>query len=203
MLKVVASYINTQLRTCNHVGCTRCNVVILMAATAWLMLSFSSCIVCGFDSYTVLFKWPQRKFLSPPRTRYRNWRTKSATQSSKLLCYIGYTSTWWQHDCWLTVQTHHAHIHTNARENNKDTCKTEGGLVFVAHSVQRRINEGRKKCNTGIFMVCWKKGKKIERPEPRLAQSFWVQLWGKDSNQHFWSYDRSQFFQSLLFLERD
>jgi hypothetical protein len=34
---------------------TRCNVVILMAATAWLILSFISCIVCGFDSYTVLF----------------------------------------------------------------------------------------------------------------------------------------------------
>jgi len=32
-----------------------------MAATAWLM-SFSSCIVCGFDSYTVLFKRPQRIF---------------------------------------------------------------------------------------------------------------------------------------------
>ena len=35
---------------------TRCNTVILMTAAAWLMLSFSSCIVCGFDSYTVLFK---------------------------------------------------------------------------------------------------------------------------------------------------
>jgi len=33
-----------------------------MAATAWLMLSFSSCIVCGFDSFTVLFYCPQRKF---------------------------------------------------------------------------------------------------------------------------------------------
>ena len=44
---------------------TGCNTVILMAATAWLMLSFSSCIVCGFDSYTVLFKCPQRKFSLP------------------------------------------------------------------------------------------------------------------------------------------
>ena len=41
---------------------TQCNIVILMAATAWLMLSFSSSIVCGFDSYTVLFKCPQKKF---------------------------------------------------------------------------------------------------------------------------------------------
>jgi len=46
---------------------TRCNIVILMAATAWLMLSFSSCIVCGFDSHTVLFKCNQRK--SPPPGR--------------------------------------------------------------------------------------------------------------------------------------
>ena len=45
---------------------TRCNVVILMAATAWLMLSCSSCIVCGFDLYTVLFKCPQRKCLPLP-----------------------------------------------------------------------------------------------------------------------------------------
>jgi len=30
----------------------RCNIVILMAATVWLMLSFSSCIVCGFDLCT-------------------------------------------------------------------------------------------------------------------------------------------------------
>jgi len=37
---------------------TRCNIVILMAATAWLILSFSSWIVCGFDSYTVLFRCP-------------------------------------------------------------------------------------------------------------------------------------------------
>jgi len=95
---------------------TRCNIVILMAATAWLMLSFSSCIVCGFDSYTVLLKCPQRKFLLSPRegggifswdtlkvrytnqirARYRNWWTTWATQlqPSKSLCYIGYTSTW-------------------------------------------------------------------------------------------------------------
>jgi len=37
------------------------NIVILMAATAWLMLSFSSCILCGFDSHTAHFKCPQRK----------------------------------------------------------------------------------------------------------------------------------------------
>ena len=45
---------------------TGCNTGMLTAATAWLMLSFSSNIVCGFDSYTVLFKRPQRKFLPLP-----------------------------------------------------------------------------------------------------------------------------------------
>jgi hypothetical protein len=89
-----------------------------MAADAWLM-SFSSCIVCGFDLYTVLFKCSQRTFLrghlkstytNRIRTRYRNWRTTSAMQlqPSKSLCYIGYTSTWWQHDCWPAVQTLYA-----------------------------------------------------------------------------------------------
>jgi len=119
----VACCINTQLRTSNHVEYTRCNIVMLMAATALLLLSFSTCIVCGFDSYAVLFKCPQRK--SPPpsggarnfriksnqiRPRYRNWRTSAATQlrPSKSLCYIGYTSTWWQRECWLTVQTLYA-----------------------------------------------------------------------------------------------
>ena len=42
---------------------TQCNIVILMAATAWLMLSFSSCIMWGFDSCTILFKCPQRNSL--------------------------------------------------------------------------------------------------------------------------------------------
>jgi len=42
---------------------TRCNIVILMAATVWLMFSFSSCVVCGFNSYAALFKCSQRNFL--------------------------------------------------------------------------------------------------------------------------------------------
>ena len=49
-------------RAVNMLRYTRCNIVILMVATVWLMLSFISCIVCGFDSYTVLFKCPQRNF---------------------------------------------------------------------------------------------------------------------------------------------
>jgi len=81
---------------------TRCNVVILVAAAAWLM-SFSSCIVRRCGSYTVLIRCPHRKFSADTwkvrytnqiRKRYRNWRT-SATQlqPSKSLRYIRYTST--------------------------------------------------------------------------------------------------------------
>ena len=111
---------------------TRCNIVIFMAASAWLM-SFSSCIVCGFDSY-----WKVR-YTNQIRTQYRNWRTGSTTelQPSKSLFYIGYTSIWWQHYCWLTVETLCAvyeYILTPER-NHKDTCKTEGGLLFRGPSV--------------------------------------------------------------------
>ena len=101
---------------------TRCN--------AWLILSFRSRIVCGFDSYTALCKCPQRI------SRYRNWLT-SATQSqqSKSLCYIRYTATRCQHDCWLTVQTLR-NIHTNARENiTRTSAKPKAGYFFMAHPV--------------------------------------------------------------------
>ena len=80
-----------------------------MAATAWLMLSSSSCIVCGFDSYTVLYKCPPgrgEKFSLGTLEEY-GIRIKSAhgtgtegqhqprsLQPSKSLYYIGYTSTW-------------------------------------------------------------------------------------------------------------
>ena len=58
---------------------TGCNTVILMPATAWLMLSFSSGIVCGFDSHTVLFKCPQRKFLPHPPTPHQRWVSLKST----------------------------------------------------------------------------------------------------------------------------
>ena len=76
------------------------------------------------------------RYTNQIRTRYRNWRTSSGTQLqlSKSLCYIGYTSKWWQHDCWLTVQTLYA-IYKRQREYHKDTCKAEVKLLFVAHSV--------------------------------------------------------------------
>jgi len=76
---MVASCINTQLRTSNHV-----EVYPIFSEGTWKV-----------------------RYTNQIRTRYRNWRTTSATQlqPSKSLCYIGYTSTWWQHDCWLTAQT--------------------------------------------------------------------------------------------------
>ena len=95
--------------------CTRCKIMILMAAVTWLM-SFSFCTLCGFGSYTVYrtvpreyFSWSAWKVRHTDQihTRYRNWSTTAATQlqPSKSPCYIGYTSTWCQHDCSLTVQT--------------------------------------------------------------------------------------------------
>jgi hypothetical protein len=88
---------------------TRCNTVILMAATAWLMLSFSSYLslsplppphwggeIISGDTWKV-------RYTNQIRTRYRIWRT-SATQlqPSTSLCYIGCTSTWLDvHSCVL------------------------------------------------------------------------------------------------------
>ena len=87
---------------------TRCNIVILVAATAWLMLSFSSRLVCGFDSHTVLFQCPRENFLrytNQIRTRYRNWRTSARQlQPSKSLCYIRYTSIWLDVRCCVLMQ---------------------------------------------------------------------------------------------------
>jgi len=87
-----------------------------MAATECLMFCFRSRIVCGFDSYTVLFKCPREnlssltgdgkkenflwdtwkvQYTNEIRTRYMNWSTTSVTQlqPSQSPCYIRYTST--------------------------------------------------------------------------------------------------------------
>jgi len=54
-----------------------------MAATTWLMLPFSSCIVRGSDSYAVLFKCPhQRKFLPHPRRNFIWGHLKSTVYES-------------------------------------------------------------------------------------------------------------------------
>jgi len=128
----------------------RCNIVIVMAATAWLMLYFSSCIVCGFDLYTVLLKCPQRKFLGDGgeiwkvrytnqiHARYRNWRTTSATQFAAITItmlhpvYLNMVTARLFTNCSNTLRN----IHTNARENIRRTrAKRKAGYFFVAHSV--------------------------------------------------------------------
>jgi len=86
----------------NMLRFTRRNVVILMAATLWFMLSFSSCIMCvpseKFTPPPPQFQWGDTskvRYKNQIRTRYRNCRTTSATQlqPSKSLRYIGYTLT--------------------------------------------------------------------------------------------------------------
>jgi len=80
---------------------TRCNIVTLMAATP--PPSRGGGEIFSGDTLKV-------RYTNQIHTRHRNWRTTSGTQlqPSKSLCYIRYTSTWWQHDCWLTVQTLYA-----------------------------------------------------------------------------------------------
>ena len=102
----------------------RCNIVILMAATAWLMLSFSSCI------------WKVR-YTNQIRTRYRNWSTTSATQlqPSKSLRYIGYTSTWWQHDCWLKRYTNQIRTrYRNWRTTSATQLHPSNSLRYIGYT---------------------------------------------------------------------
>jgi hypothetical protein len=145
MLQVVAYYINAQMRTLNMLRYTRCNVVILMAATAWLM-SFSSCIVCGFDSYTVLFKCPQRTFIwghlksavyesNPHTIQELKDNISHAVAAIKITTlhrvYLNMVTARLLTNCSNTLHN----IHTNARENITTRAKRESGYFFVAHSV--------------------------------------------------------------------
>jgi len=112
MLKVVDPCINTQLRTSNHVEVCRCNMQRGCCCPS-VPVSCADLIRIPF-----LF-WGHLKstvYESNPHTM-QNWRTTSATQlQPSRSCYIGYTSTWWQHDCWLTVQTLYAiYIPTSER----------------------------------------------------------------------------------------
>jgi len=91
----------------------RCNIVILMAATAWLMLSSSSCIVRGFDSYTVVFKCTIK--ITMLHRAYLN------TVTARLL--TNYSNTL-------------RNIYTNARQNiTRTRAKRKAGYFFVAHPV--------------------------------------------------------------------
>ena len=113
---------------------TRCNIVILMAATAWLILSFSSCIVCGFDSYTVLFKCPQRNFLWGHLKSTVNISHAVAAIKITMLhrVYFNMVTARLLTNCSNTLHN----IHTNARENiTRTRAKRKAGYFFVAHSV--------------------------------------------------------------------
>ena len=105
--------------------CTRCNIVIMVAATAWLMLSFRSCMVCGFDSYTVLFKCPQRKF-PPPRLG------GGSGEFMLHRLYLNMVTARLLTNCSNTLRN----MHTNAREHTTRTrAKRKADYFFVAHSV--------------------------------------------------------------------
>jgi len=126
---------------------TRCNIEILMTATTWLLLSFSFCIVCGFDSYTVLFKCPQRKFLwghlkstvykSNPHTIQKLKDIIShAVAAIKITVlhpvYLNMVTALLFTNCSNAPRN----IHTNATENiTRTRVKRKGGYFFVAHPV--------------------------------------------------------------------
>jgi len=123
---------------------TRCNIVILKAVTAWLMSS-SSCIVCGFDSYIALFKYPPRNFLSGDTVYESNRHTiQELRDISHAVAAIRITIL---HRIYLNMVAARLltncsnalhNIHTNVRENITRThAKWKAGYVFVAHSLYR------------------------------------------------------------------
>ena len=134
---------------------TQCNIAILMAATAWLMLSFSSCIVCGFDLYRVLFKCPQRKLPPPPRgggeilTVYESNPHTIQELEDNLSHAVAAIKIAMLHRVYLNMVTARLltncsntlhNIHTKARENITRTCaKRKAGYVFVAHSIYQLL----------------------------------------------------------------
>jgi len=95
---------------------TQSSIVLLMAAAGWLMLSLRSCIVCGFDSYTVLFKCLQRKFLPPSRV-YLNMVT------ARLLTNF-------------TLRNTPTHVRQNI---TRTRAKRKKGYFFVAHPVKQGL----------------------------------------------------------------
>jgi len=133
-----------------------------MAAAAWLM-SFSSCIVCGFDSYIVLFKCPQRNFLwghlgvggernflwghlksmvyeSNPHTIQELKDISHAVAAFKITMlhqvYLNMVTAQLLTNCSNTLRN----IYTNARENiTRTRAKWKAGYFFVAHLVYSHL----------------------------------------------------------------
>ena len=135
------------LHTAAHVwSClryTRSNIVILMAATAWLMMSFSSCIVCGFDSYTVLFLLGHLKstvYESNPHTiqelKDNISHAAAAIKTTMLhLVYCNMVTARLLTNCSNTLRN----IHTNARVKiTRRGAKRKADYFFVAHPVKAK-----------------------------------------------------------------
>ena len=109
---------------------TRCNIVILTAAAAWLMFSFGSCMECGFDSYAVIFKCPQRKFSELKDNTSHAVAAIRITMLHRV--YLNMVRARLFNNCPNTLRN----IHTNARENiTRTRANRYAGYFFVAHFV--------------------------------------------------------------------
>ena len=124
-----------------------------MAANACLMLSFSSCIVCGFDSFTVRFKHPhrwwggRRNFLwghlkstvnesNPHTIQELKDRIRHAVAAIKITMlhrvHLNMVTARLLANCSNTL----CNINTNTRGNIRSTrAKWKAGYFFVAHPV--------------------------------------------------------------------
>jgi len=129
-----------------------------MAATAWLMLSLSSC-KCGFDSYIVRFKCPQRKFLPPPtmgggeKLLELKDNISHAVAAIKIIMlhrvYLNMVTARLLTSCSNTLRN----IHTDARVNiTRTRAKRKAGYFFVAQYIYHNISRFNTVC-TGITKI--------------------------------------------------
>ena len=113
-----------------------------MAATAWWMLFFSSCIVCRFDLYTILFKCCQRKFLwghlkstlyelNPHTIQELKDNISHTVAAIKITMlhqvYLNMVTAGLLTNCSNTL----CNIHTNTRENITRTCANGRQATFL------------------------------------------------------------------------
>jgi len=138
MLEEVASCVNTQLRTSVMLRYTGCNIAILMAAAAWLMLSFSSCIMCGFGGGGFLCgHLKSTVYESNPHTiQELKDNISHAAAAIKIIMlhrvYLNTVTARLLTDCSNTLRN----VHTNARQNiTRRRAKRKAGYLFVAHPV--------------------------------------------------------------------
>jgi len=118
---------------------TGCNIVIVMAVTAWRMLFFRSCILCGFDSHTLLFLWGNLKSTVYESISHTVQDLKdirhavAAIRITKLHpVYLNMVTVRLLTNCSNALRN----VHTNARENiTRTRAKRKTGYFFVAHPV--------------------------------------------------------------------